>query len=483
MPTTHPLPDSGEALWREMLAGTREALPEVLRALLHFADPQKVTELVLVHLGRAKPSREELEGWLAQMPADAREYGAWRKEQAERRARAAAEALYVRDAEAVAEYRLAQTGRHRSAGIREEFRQRTTAALRFHLEVLLEGRGVASAGDAALDDLCREVQEELFSERVFGQVAFSYLPAKGMTFERYLTRKGFWLAQDQLEVFLANTPPTVPWEGADSAGDSADQPRRGLSELLEDPRSAAPDDETAFREEGERRLSQAQAGFKALLRWFATQGVSLRKQALVFLYFRAYAEPEVIPASIPFRIIGGRARLEREYRESCSALEQLRERFLETSALLGARSALAQRKTEELTHLHRRRGKDLVTLENVARKSTIEELDDEMEALDAERERTWACEVQFMLASKRRAAAQVQYEEIAGQLRRYTDYRKPWVRSQKELTNLIADYALKQGTVGRELAEILTALPESGLDAGLFRGLEEADETPIHYDS
>jgi hypothetical protein len=187
-------------------------------------------------------------------------------------------------------------------------------------------------------------------------------------------------------------------------------------------------------------------------------------------------EPEVIPANIPFRIIGGRARLEREYRESCSALEQLRERFLETSAVLGARSALAQRKTEELTHLHRRRSQDLVTLENVARKSAIEELDDEMKALDPEREQTWACEVQFMLAFKRRAAAQGQYEEMAGQLRRYSDYRKPWVRSQKELTNLIADYALKQGTVGRELAEILNSVPESGLDAGLFRGLEEADD-------
>ena len=409
MPTMHPLPDSGEALWREMLAGIREALPEVWKTHLHFADPQTVTELVLVHLSRAKPSREELDALLAQMPADAKECGAWLQERAETRARAAAEALCVRDAEAVAEYRRAQTGRHRSAGIREEFRQRTTAALRFHLEVLLEGRGVASPGDAALDDLCREVQEQLFSEPVFGQVALSYLPAKGMTFERYLMRKGFWLAQDQVEVFLANTPPTVPWEGADPADDSAGQPRRGLSELLEDPTSAPPDYETAFREAGERRLSQAQAGFQALLQWFATRGVSLRKQALVFLYFKAYAEPEVIPASIPFRIIGGRARIEREYRESCSALEQLRERFLEISALLGARSALAQRKTEELTRLHRRRGKDLVTLENVARKSTIEELDDELKALEPERERTWACEVQFMLAFKRRAAAQAQY--------------------------------------------------------------------------
>jgi hypothetical protein len=476
MPSAHPLPDSGDALWREMLAGLREVLPEVLRNHLHFADPQKVAELALIHLGRCKLSKEELERSLAQMPADPKEYGAWRKEQAERLAGAAAHALYVQDADKVAEYRLAQTGVHSSASIREEFRQRTLATLRFHLEVLLEGRGVSNAGDAALDDFCKEIQEELFSESAFALVAFSYLPAKGMTFERYLLRKAFWLAQDHVKEFLDHTPATVPLNGVDSASDTAEKPGRNLSELLEDPMSVSPGEDTSFREETERRLSQAQARFKALLRWFGAKGVSPRKQALVFLYFKAYVEPEVIPANIPFGIVGGRVRLEREYHEACSRLEQLREGFLETSVALQDRSGLAQRKAEELTHLHGRRGKDLIMLENVARKSTVEELEDELAALDPEREAMWACEVEFMLAFKRRAAAQGRYEEMVGKLRRYTDYMKPWVRSQKELTNLIADYALKQGTVGRELAEILTLLPESGLDAGLFRGLAEEDE-------
>ena len=476
MPTAHQLPESGDALWREMLAGLGEVLPEVLKTRLHFADPQKVTELALIQTGHGKPSKEELERLLAQRPVDPEQYRTWRREQAERLARAAARAPHVQDADRVAEYRLAQTGLNRSASIREEFRQRMTAALRFHLEVLLEGRGVSCAGDATLDDFCREVQEELFSEPAFALAAFSYLPAKGMTFERYLTRKGFWLAQDQVGAFLAGTPAMVPLNGADAADDTADKPKRGLSEILEDPMSVPPGEDTSVREEGERRLSQAQARFQALLRWFGAKGVSPRKQALVFLYFKAYVEPEVIPVNIPFRIIGGRRRLEQEYAEACSRLEQLRECFLEKSAVLEDKSALAQRKAEELTHLHGRRGKDLIMLENVARKSTVEELEDELAALAPEREAMWACEVEFMLAFKRRAAAQGQYEEIVGKLRRYTDYLKPWVRSQKELTNLIADYALKQGTVGRELAEILTLLPESGLEAGLFRGLKEDEE-------
>lgn len=62
------------------------------------------------------------------------------------------------------------------------------------------------------------------------------------------------------------------------------------------------------------------------------------------------------------------------------------------------------------------------------------------------------------------------YEECCGELRNYLEFRKPWIRSQKELAGLLG---APQGTIGRELADVRKLLQGCARAERLLEGLDE----------
>ncbi len=204
-------------------------------------------------------------------------------------------------------------------------------------------------------------------------------------------------------------------------------------------------------EETGERLARARGRLKDLFAWLEARGVSGRKQLLLYLIYKAYVEPEVIPAGFMALVSGGRAALRKAYLEAQGQLMAVQERFLEAGARLRLAAARVPAKAEELRRRFGLTPDALVELELIARKSLIGELEEEIQASDPDKEELWVCQVEFMLAWKRRAEAQKSYEQWLWRIGAYQHCRKPWVRSQRELAQLLGT---PQGTIGRELAEL-----------------------------
>ena len=92
------------------------------------------------------------------------------------------------------------------------------------------------------------------------------------------------------------------------------------------------------------------------------------------------------------------------------------------------------------------------------------------EALKSGQEEKWASQVEYMLAWKRHALAQRAYLKSCVEMRRYEDFKKPWVRSQPELADLLV---AAQGTIGRELAEIRELLRVCARAEGIMEDLND----------
>lgn len=484
-------PGSEGDLWREILDALRQSLLQALGDCLRFADPQAVTELALAQWVRNKPPREELEGMQAAQPASSGRHTDWVRRQAQHQAGLAAAASFVRDCESVAEYQAPGTGKKRRAAIREEFRLHTHREIENRIEALFEGQGCLSPGDAAVERLCGQVQDKLFSEAGFGKLASSYQPARQRTFERYLLWKAFRLAQDCMRSFFKKEPPMVSLSAGGPAKTGEEGPGRSWLDLVPGPEAASlpdPDgqlNETDEAEDGSASsmsltlppsepeslgVQRAKERLEEVLGWLCDHQVNVRPRALVFLYYVAYVEPDIIPDWVVRQVVGGRAGLREDYLAAQQRLEQVRCKFLEGAAGLEAASSLLRRKREELRRRFGLLGGDLLDLELIARQSPKGELDEELQASGAARQEKWACQVEYMRAWKDHERSLKAYEECCGELKNYLEFRKPWIRSQKELAGLLG---APQGTIGRELADVRKLLQGCARAERLLEGLDE----------
>lgn len=461
--------DSTDDLWGDILEALKACLPSMLEKHLRFAPPCDVAALVFIQVRWSGVERHTLDLWFAERPSGSQEYRKWLRKKA-------AELVtplppYVDHCELVAEYRNPKTTKQRRAVVRELFRAETSARVSSFVDAVLEKRGRAGAGDVTIERICLRAQDKLFGESEFGKVALSYQCAKGMTFERYLLRKGLFLVHDEVEAFLQSEPETSPIDDRAKTGtvghgrgwqQEADQEETGkvqhdlqtshdvevecfpLPKLTGTGRSAVlnvANDATA-------RLRDVVARVRTILD-------SERHVALVFLYFKAYVEPEVIPRRVVQQVGGGKSRLQRDYDATQCALQQLREEFIEAAANVDAVDSQLRRKAGELRSRFGVGATDLVGLELTARRSAIGDMEKVLSSVNPAADAQRACALEYMLAYKRVAAAQTAYEDACACLRRYNDYMKPWVRSQKELAELLD---APQGTIGRELAEMRAAL-------------------------
>jgi hypothetical protein len=418
-------------------------LPSVLAQRLRYADVEEVAALVLIQYSRGGFSVE-----------DSAPTGAGPGVFEERVAallNAAPGRSYVKDCELIAEYRQAGPAGPRNSAIREEFRRQTSRSIRFYIEVLLEGRGISAPGDAAVEELRDGVQARLFGEAEFGSLASSYRPGRGMTFERYLLRKAFWLAQDRVAQYAREEPVRVPISAEGSREGRSHAADLSLAEVLEDPEAVSPLHAASSAEETARRLREARERLGELFGWLESRGADARKRLLPYLIYKAYVEPEMIPAGLLELVEGGMAPLQREYLAAQEDLMVMRERLLEAGEKLRVAAARPPSKAEELRGRFGAGAGELNELEQVARKSLIGELEEELRASDPGKEHRWVCEVEYMLAWKRHADARKSYEQWLEKLESYLRCRKPWIRSQRELARL---RGAPQGTIGREMAEL-----------------------------
>ena len=480
------LPDSAEGLWRDLLEALREHLPARLKKVLCFAEVEDVAALAVVQVGRSRPTNDELEQWLVERPTTAEDYKAWRRDQAERLLDPKVD--YVGDCERVAEYRHARTTVERRAAICEKFRQDTAGRVRYHIEALLEGRGRSAPGDVTLDGLVEEVQARLFSDAEFGKLTLSHQPAKGMSFQCYLLRKAFWLSQDGVDAFVRK-PAIISLDGPVSTQSRSGGDGCSLGEMVGEPAPndilradeteapATPQDLRFLQhppspEECADRVQLAKQILEKVLDWLQDNKAGGRRTALLFLYYKAYVEPEVLPEAVIRLIVGGQEKLWRDYLDAQEQLAQVRCEFLEVSARLESASSLRRRKFEELRCRFGQTCTDLLGLTFIEAKSMIGELEEELKALDAIREEKWACQVDYMLAHKRHASAQRAYQKSCAELRTYLEFKKPWIRSQKGMADLLG---ASQGGIGRELAEVRAMLRDYPEADRLLAGLESCE--------
>lgn len=447
-----------KVIWQEILIVLREVLPKTLKQRLHFADPAEVAVLCVIQLGYTFPSGLESEAVVSQRPTEPNDLSKWLAERAEALVRSIVTAPCVRDCDLAAEHNHSRTSTTRQAAIREEFRQRTEAHVNYLLQVLMEDRGVSEPGDVALETLADQVNEKLFSEIAFRRTASSYRPSGGSTFQRYLLREALWRSQDCVNAFLKHQPEMVSLDDYASSEQSDEGSERSLRETVADPAAVPPDTAATLREEAEQRFGQAKATLDELLDWLAANRVSERRQALVFLYFKAYVEPDIIPANVLDLVLGGREQLRIDYLKAQDELRSLQARFQESCAELDKATAVLRHSAEQLRFQFGLLAKDLLDLELIASRSTNAELEQELEDLDPSREQGWACQVRYMLASRRYGAAQRAREKRCAELQPYLDHQKPWIRSQQELADLLG---ISRGAAGRELAAIRALLRNS----------------------
>ncbi len=484
-------PGSEGGLWGEILDALRVLLPKALGDHLRFADPQAVAELALAQWGRNKPPLEELKGMPAEQPASSGRHADWVQQQAQQQAGLVAAASFVRDCELVAEYQAPRTSKRRRAAIREEFRLHTNREIENKIEALFDGHGCLSPGDATVERLCGQVQDKLLSEAGFGRLTSSYQPAKQRTFERYLLWKAFRLAQDCVRSFLKQEPPIVSLSGGGPAKTDDRGPGRSWLDLVHGPEAASPPDLEGQQNELDeaedasaasmsltippsepqsKGVQQAKERLEDVLDWLRDLEVDARRRALVFLYYMAYVEPDIIPDWVIRQVVGGRARLRKDYLVAQQRLEQIRCQFLEGAADLEAASSLLGRKREELQRRFGLQDAGLLDLKLIARQSTKGELEEELKASRAARQEKWACQVEYMQAWKGHESSLKAYEECCGNLRNHLEFRKPWIRSQKDLAELLG---APQGTIGRELADVRKLLQGYAGKESLLESLDE----------
>ncbi|MBL9128011.1 MAG: hypothetical protein JNL97_10210 [Verrucomicrobiales bacterium] len=472
---------SGNALWRELQPHVERLLRTKLKASLKHADVGEVVGLALAQLEHRDLGAAAEEAGEAPSRAEASTRGDWLERVAGILARGVEAEAFVDECERTAEYRSSGTSSDRRTEIVRGFLEEQRRRIRDWVEAMLEDRGRSLAGDAAVDEVAGKVMDVLFSQAAFDKLTSAHRPGKGMTFRRFLEKKAFWMCQDAVAKYVEGQPYVVSLEGLLGVADprlepdvlpgggggwDADAETGGEGLPGWEAGEGGPPGESGEEGGVDREGSARGFSLRDLLEWVDAQDIGERPKALVYLYYKAYVEPEIVPEFVVRMSIGGIARLREDYADTQQALETLRMEFRAAATDLAAKESQSTARFEALRRRFRPDPREWADLEAMAGRSTLTELEEEMLAADPAREEKWVCELEYMMALRRLDLARRAYEKARLEMAPYLGVRKPWVRSQKELSDVLG---APVGTMGRELAEIRRVLRDYPLGGGASR--------------
>lgn len=153
---------------------------------LKFADVNAVIALCQRHLKYGKLSFDALSKKLGSMPAEPKAREDWLTRMVEQACEQVAMAGYVQDCERIAQYLHAQTPVKIRGQIRNYYWQEYTGWLEKVLKSILTNYHGKSEAEVRLTEGQNFVEDKVFREDSFREVAIDYKPRKGKTFEQFI---------------------------------------------------------------------------------------------------------------------------------------------------------------------------------------------------------------------------------------------------------------------------------------------------------
>jgi hypothetical protein len=421
--TEQEMPDSGDDLWRAILAELREILTKVLKCRLHFADPEEVSELAVIQVDHHhKPCQEELERLLAKRPSNWDQYKDWLQQQAQPYVQLVVRekkvVAYVDDCDRVAEYLDVKTSEARRLEIRGFYWNAYRKWVAKKLFAMFRDRDRDLSPDAPrLQEAQHWVEDQVFAEEPFKKTCVAYKPSRGKTFAGFLEFQLIRRCLDARDKFASESEKLVL--------------------------QAASGDEEAPSECPGQRLQRCLSAFK-----------DPEMRAVVELRYRAYVEPEFMAPWTLARAgkVASRGQLESEFDADQQTLRKLQEEEIPEREG-DRREAYHHREIKhvdvELQGWPRKQINELAACHN----TTIEKLQFEMDQANTTPARK--CELEFQIACIRYNKALSRLLEARDLLARYRRARYPWVRTQEEIAKLLG---MSQAKVSRLLEDALTAM-------------------------